>query len=534
VTEHGALPDVVLGEWLPDQPRVASPGLIRCENVLPTARGYRPWPGRSDALGRDPLAAECVGAWSGESQGGVKFILAGTRTGGVSSGPAIYLLWGASGALWDVSPTTAISGFEADGTWSFARVGTDLIATAASITQPLTLDVSSTPTISSDFGLISSDASRAAICAEFKDFLILGNIQGRGANSGIGTAENGIHWSALGDATSWPTVGTDAAANAQSDFQIFGGEGGEVTNIVPAGEYCLVFQENQVWRMDYVGLPAIFSFRLISPSLGCIVRNGAVAAGNVVFFISEDGFKSCDGARVMDIGAERVNDTFNRLFDFNNSSKTFSAYVPKSRCVLWTVPEGEATPNRIFGYQFELNRWFQILGQDTYQCLFSADSVAIGGSLDYDPLAPLNMDTGSDLATANLDLLGIADGAGTAAFFDSMNEIAYYGDTGASSVGYIETGDYEDESRQRRAVRWVRPIWNERSANITVSVSGRDYMKQLPDYREMGYSTQTGISKALGRNRPAGRYLRALFSCVGDYDEFHGFDVGFGDGRAGR
>ena len=76
------LPDVTFGEWLPDQSRVKSPGLTRCENVVPTARGYRAWPSRSLVIGKDPLVGPCVGAWSGESQSGVKFTVAGTGVGG--------------------------------------------------------------------------------------------------------------------------------------------------------------------------------------------------------------------------------------------------------------------------------------------------------------------------------------------------------------------------------------------------------------------------------------------------------------------
>lgn len=528
------MPDIALGEWLPDQPRVESPGLVRCENVVPTARGYRPFPSRAQAIGKDALVGPCVGAWSGESQDGTRFILAGTETGGVSSGPAIQMIWGDGGAVWDVSPVGAITGMESDGTWSFTRVGDYLIATAATITEPLTLDVSSTPTASSNFASLSSDASKAAVCAEFKEFLILGNVIGRGANVAIGTLENGIHWSALGDPTSFPAVGTAAAVSAQSDFQSFGGEGGEVTNIIPMGEYCLIFQETQTWRMDYVGTPNIMAFRRISPDTGCVVRNGAVSAGNLVYFISEDGFKTCDGASISDIGIERVDDTFNSLFDITNARLASSAYVPRLHSVLWTVPEGTTLPSRIFGYEFELNRWYQVVGQDSYQWLFSAHALAIGGSLDDPPLSTQNADTGTDLAAANLDLLGVAEGAGVASFFDQNNQIAYYSDSSTPSTGKIETGDYEFPDRQRRLLRSIRPIWDGVDGSVTVEAAGRNYMKESPTFKGLSFDTTTGISRVRMTDRVGGRYLRACLTLSGDYEEATGFDVILADGGGSR
>ena len=529
------LPDVTFGEWLPDQSRVKSPGLTRCENVVPTARGYRAWPSRSLVIGKDPLVGPCVGAWSGESQSGVKFTVAGTGVGGVSAGPALHLIWGEGGAVWNVSPVSAITGLEATGTWSFTRVGKFVIATAERISEPLKLEIDPVPSASSDFSVISSDASRASVCAEFKEFLVLGDVVGRGVNaSAIGTAENGIHWSALGDPESFPTVGTQTAVDAQSDFQVFGGEGGAVTNIIPSGEFCLIFQETQIWRMDYVGKPAIFSFRNISTSTGCTVRNGAIAANGVVFFVSEDGYRMCDGSNVVDIGSERVDRTFNDLFDAKNAHMMSSAYVPRSNCVLWSVPEGSLTPSRIFGYQFELNRWFQILNQDRYQWLFSAHSIALGGSLDSLPLSIQNMDSGSELSAANLDSLGVSDGAGTAAFFDQNNAIAFYGDDGDPMAGYLEIGDYEAEDRARHALRWVRPIWDGPNGAVIVTAGGRNYITEETTMKNLSYSLETGISRVQMSDRIGGRYLRALFICANEYEEVTGFDVGFSDGGGRR
>lgn len=519
---------------MPDQPRVASPGLVRCENVLPTARGYSPFPGRSAVVGKDALAGECFGAWAGIAPDSTKFIVAGTEDGGVSSGPALYLVWGEGGAVWDVSPVSAITGFDGDGTWCFTRVGDKLIATAPTIDGPLVLDIDPVPTSSSDFAALSSDASKAAVCAEFKDFLILGNVEGRGNNTAIGTLHNGLHWSALGNPASWPTVGTQAARDALSDFQALGGEGGDVTNIVPAGEYCLVFQENAVWRMDFVGLPSIFSFRNIAPSTGCIVRHGAVAAGNLVYFLSEDGFKVCDGAGVRDIGVERVDDTFLSLFDSSNSRRTNAVYLPSYHSVMWTVPEGPNAPTRIFGYQIELNRWFQIAGQDSYQWLFDGHSLAIGGSLDDPPLSTQNMDTGSDLSAANLDLLGVAEGGGVPMFFDQNNDLAFYGNDAAPMTALLETGDYEDPEGTRMVLRWVRPVYNGPDGFVVVQAAGRNYSREEPDYKALSLDTTRGIAKVRSNARIGGRYIRALLVGVGEYDELQGFDFGVGAGRARR
>ena len=537
------MPDFSLGEWLPDQPQIALPGLITCDNVVPTARGYESHPGTSEVASRAALAASVRGAASGETQTGVRYIIAGTgRDTANSIEPKLMLSWGSTPSDWiDVTPSSALSTFTDQGQWEFTRYGKYLLAVANGVV-PQVLDVSSTPTDGgTNFSDLAADCSKAGTAAVFKNFLILGNLIGRGTNaSAIGTRENAIHWSGIGDPTSWPTVGTAAAVNAQSDYQVLDGSGGAVTAIVPGGEYCAIFQERAIWRLDYVGGANVFSLRLIEPNIGCMSQRYAVAANNLIYFASAQGFMVFDGAQVRSIGSEKVDRTWIESFDVNNTKHAAATYNPENHCIYWTIPDGANAATRLFGYQYELNRWFQIAGTgDSFEWIFSAFADPIGGSLDFAPYSTMKMDSasGSDpttLQNMNLDTLGTEVGRASLAFFNSSHKLKLFNLQSSPLEGTIETGDFEAPGGARAIVNWIRPIF-EGDSVFSIQSSGRNSPNDTLDLRSMSERAAVGAWSASRGNRVGGRYLRAKFMTgAGELRSFSGFDADFKAGGATR
>jgi hypothetical protein len=62
---------------------------------------------------------------------------------------------------------------------------------------------------------------------------------------------------------------------------------------------------------SYVGSPLFFQFDNISRGLGCLSGNSVCTVwSNVTFFLSDDGFYSCDGTSVTPIGNEKIDRWF--------------------------------------------------------------------------------------------------------------------------------------------------------------------------------------------------------------------------------
>ena len=152
----------------------------------------------------------------------------------------------------------------------------------------------------STFGEVET-APNAEVMGVVRDFLVLGRLSEH---------PSGIHWSAIDAPTSWPAIGSDEAQFVQSDRQIFP-VGGCVQAIVGGvgGVDGLVFLEDAIQRMTYVGTPYIFQFAPVDRDRGLLAPHSPVVAGALCFYLSEDGWKMTDGASVRPIGNGRVGGT---------------------------------------------------------------------------------------------------------------------------------------------------------------------------------------------------------------------------------
>ena len=509
------MPQFPLGEWLPDQPQIALPGLIEATNVLPTATGYTTFSSAREVGSLDALANDCVGAGSGTTQKGDIYTIAGSSS-------ELKVAWNTAGFS-DASPSgSELSTFDtSSGQWTFDQYGNRLIAIAPGV-APLSVDTSSAkPSTSNRFAALSADCSKARTGCVHKEFLILGNIVGQGSSaSAIGTQTAGLHWSAIGNPTSWPQVATSAAIDAQSDYQILDGSGGEITAVVSAGDYVAVFRERQTWRMDYVGGSSFFSFRLVDPARGAMLPSSAVAVNGVVYFPSVEGFMALDGQNLHSIGEEKVDRTWRSLMDFENTKHVCGAHNPETHSIYWTVSTGSGIPTKIFGYRYDMDRWFLIEDQPT-QWVFNTFSINLAGNLETPPLNTQNMDS----YNVDLDSLGASDSTSALAIFNTNKKIATYTNASSPLTGTITTGDFESGHPSRAVLNYLRPTY-EGQGSVSGNAAGRVSPVGPVTYKPLTAVESTGVLASQATNRVGGRYLRARFSTTGgEIENFSGFDA---------
>lgn len=195
-------------------------------------------------------------------------------------------------------------------------------------------------------------APEAEVMAVVKDFLVLGRLS---------DFQNGIHWSAIDNPTSWPAIGTDEAQYVQSDRQIFP-VGGRVQAIVGGvgGIDGLVFLENAVQRMTYVGTPYIFQFDSVDRERGLLAPKSPVVAGNLCFYLSEDGWRATDGATVKGIGLERIDSWFFENCESTRVGEVRGVHDVQNRLALWTFPSPVASDgvyDRLLVYNYAVDKW---------------------------------------------------------------------------------------------------------------------------------------------------------------------------------
>jgi hypothetical protein len=479
-------------------------------NFVPTADG---WDLLED-LDDTPLSAlptECRGVFSGRTGAGINHLVAGTETNLYEALSVDFVELTRAASDYSLSPS-AYWEFDVYGEGRYATNGEDPVQYSSG---PGALFVD----------MADGDCSLAKSMAIVEEFLVLGNIVGQGDNASIiETQEAGLHWSAQGDPTLWPIIAQQPAIDAQSDFQILHGDGGPITQIVAASEYTAVFRERQTWRMDYVGAPNFFALRKRDNSRGAVVPGTAIAVGNLVYFLSEEGFLVFDGARTSPIGIEKVDRFVRSVVDWTRAGANCSvAHYPSKHSIVWLLPFNLFGRNLGIAYNYELQKWWFIVvyGERIFVMpsrseAYSMDDTSIGYGDEV-------MDGAGSLADVNMDTLGVGTSTRRElAIFDATHSAKTFTAAGKMN-GSIVTSEYEMPDSRRALIRGVRPVYAG-SGSVSVQVGGR--------FSAGGTTKYSGIQQVNGNGvaptRSGGRYQRAYFQASGDISQLNGFDYVIG------
>jgi hypothetical protein len=465
---------LAFGEFLPDQPGVTG-ALTKAENVVSKAVGYGSFP---DAADYSSAATETLSSlFAAKGASSQVYLFAGSEN-------ELYLLDGA-----DLDVVSNPSGYTGnpEAKWSFVQFGSEIIATNGQ--QPLQSFMLGTSTTFSEI----TGSPEAKYITVVRDFVVTGY---QDANPFR------VQWSGINDASTWTFNQV-----TQSDFQDIPDSG--VVQGVTGGEYGLVFLEKSIHRMSYVGTPVIFQFDEIIRGLGCLEPTSIVQYQGQTFFLSDDGFYSCDGQTVKAIGAEKIDQFF--LDDFNDDYgyKMSATVDPIRNIVIWAYPSsrGEGNVDSLIIYNFNTQRWTTA----TTTVNFVGISQTPGLTLE-----------GLDAINNNLDALGssldsrlwvggkfeLAGGRGA--------KIVTF--TGSPMTATLNTGDIEVEARFSN-LRLVRPIVDGGTADVALASRAR-----LGDAVTFG-AYQTPSSEDRVSVRGTGRYHRLSFQPTGNWETAIGADI---------
>lgn len=474
---------IPLGEWLPDQPAIGNPGLIAAKNVFPlTAESYGPMSTlvvRSD----NALTTECRGYFHLRDTEGIGYDVAADTE-------RLWMKQVLDDTFVDVSQTALT--YQPDGgvfrMWSIAAFGDRIIA--ANGFNAVQTFLARTDT---EFSDLDADAPLGTFVAVIRDFTFLANI--------ADTSYFRVHWSGIGDPTSWLTPGTDAAVQEQSDYQELDTALGTISGIVGGGIGSIdgaIWCDNGIHRVAYVGSPAIFEFRAadgapgtVSPrSIVRVQAAGRSGSGALAFYVGHDmKFYAFDGASATSIGAQKFDNLFRSELKEGQLNYVLSAYDPEHKLVLWAFTSSEASArqyDRLLVYNWDLQRAALCELESPVQWL---DTRLQEGFL-YRPLA-----------------------------FDADGYIAAF--EGDAMAPEIVTGDRQMFAGRRAKIQSVRPLYDGGTASVAVA------MRNLPT-DSVTYQTSVPIN-VLGEcpQRVNGRYARFKLTlpAAGSFTQLHGLEV---------
>jgi len=409
-------------EWLPDQPGVAGV-MTEAKNVYPIANGYAPLPLETNLSN---TASENLNNIFAAKTNAVSSLFCSGST-------KLFRFNSANTNLVDVSKAGGYSTVSGE-RFYFTQFGNVVIAANGQAKlQGWTLGSSTA------FADLNAAAPTARYVTVVRDFVVAAGTQ---------TYPNRVYWSDLNDETDWtPGVGS------QSDFQDIA-DGGDVMGIT-GGEFGIVLTERSVNRMSYIGSPFFFQFDSIARGVGCITPNSVGQYASVTFFLSDDGFYSCDGQMVKPIGTEKVDRFFFNDVNLNKLDEMSTAVDPLKKLVIWNYTNVFAQKRQLI-YNISLGRW-------SY-----AETTANYINNVYTPttaLESLDLYGTMDSLGVSLDSRQWAGGALLLAGVTGNRAISF---TGQRKTGSLITGDFNVPNAQS-LVTLARPIVDNGSASVAVA-----------------------------------------------------------------
>ena len=120
---------------------------------------------------------------------------------------------------------------------------------------------------------------------------------------------------------------------------------GDIVDGLPLGDSFLIYKTDAIYVMNYVGTPYIFSFKLLSPTIGCLSKNSIAEYEGGHFFIGNSDFYICNGQQVTPLLPERLR---RAVFDELNATddqylKCFVAADYVRNEMLACYPSGSST-----------------------------------------------------------------------------------------------------------------------------------------------------------------------------------------------
>ena len=461
---------IKFGEWTPDLPDYENSGLVDIINVRPGSGGYRPFLGAITA-GSNTITTTCKGVISFIDDINASRTYVGTDT-------KIFGLEALSHT--DYSRTAGYNTREED-FWEFEKFGSQIVATNGS--DPMqSMEIGAT---------LFQDVSGAPVAkhiAVVKDFIVTGNTD---------SIASRVHWSAYND-ISFPTPGTVTADAVQSGRQIIKGSGGPVQGIA-GGQTGIVFQENAISTMRYVGGSVVFQIETLANVKGLLSPNGWVKAGNIVYFVSRDGFYAHDGTQPVPIGENKVNNFFIADLNHTHAHRIQATADPNDNVVIFNYPNTSSSgaPNRQLIYNYATQQWTKV--HDSNLWMFAAYGRGI-------TLDDMDTEVTSDLDTVPLSLDSSVYNRGKAVLsgYDASHRLMDY--SGTALTATFLTAELAPYGLNRTIMESITPIIE--CSSVAAEVGTRDVQTTSATFEASSTVNTVGVCTS----KAEGRYISVRFT----------------------
>lgn len=278
-----------------------------------------------------------------------------------------------------------------------------------------------------------------------------------------------VKWSTEASSGSPPSTWSESDNTLDAGAYELSDTPGDIIDGLPLGDSFLIYKDDSIYVMNYIGTPYIFSFKLLSPTIGLLSKGALAEFEGGHFFMGNSDFYVCNGQNVTPLLSDKLRRTVYDELNGDNYQKCFVAADYVRNEMLACYPAGSSTvPNKALIWNWKTNTFsFRDL-PDTSHINSGIVEITAGATWD---AATLTWDADSDpWGATNYDNviknIVFADVTNTKIFRDNKGNKK---DT-ATMTAYIERTGYDlgDSS----SVKMVTAVWPELevSGNNSVNV----------------------------------------------------------------
>ena len=185
----------------------------------------------------------------------------------------------------------------------------------------------------------------------FRTFLV-------GLNWQIGGVEypNLVKWSTEASALSPPNTWLESDAVLDAGEYQLTDTPGKIIDGLPFGDSFLIYKEDSIYIMNYVGTPYIFSFKLLSPTIGLLAKNAVAEFEGGHFFIGNSDCYVTNGQQITALLPNKLRREMFSDLNGDNYEKVFVAADYARNEMLACYPSGVSTiPNKALIWNWKDN-----------------------------------------------------------------------------------------------------------------------------------------------------------------------------------
>ncbi len=203
------------------------------------------------------------------------------------------------------------------------------------------------------FSGLGGGSPKARSVAANVHFVMLADVDDGGSN----VYADMVWWSAIRNPSSWtPSLATQAGNVRLLDTP------GPIKNVVSYRDKFIAFKENAIFIGEYVGPPYVFSWRVISSSIGLSHPKGVTECDGKLYFWHHSGFYEFDGQQIKNVSVGVANEIAAVASCFSLSVSPMRCVADEKEGIVWLVAYFFwESPNQYdmypFGYNIRTGLW---------------------------------------------------------------------------------------------------------------------------------------------------------------------------------